>query len=188
MLGRLNSFKKIFLLILAFTSFYYIVFSAKSGLKKDPSLKYVQLYTGVFDYKDWDQGGVGQIPFKGCQEDRCFAVKTFAAQSAMEDADGVMVHGPNLWYLPSRRSYKRNRKQIWLYYALESPRGSKCSMHYSWEDLDDWFNLTATYKLDSDLVAGYSPIDRVEDMENLGNYHQEYLDKIAKQPQLSYSE
>jgi len=169
-------------------SFYFIVFSTNSEIKRDSSLKYVQLYTGVFDYKNWDQGGIGRIPFQGCPEDRCFAVKTFAVQSAMEYADGVMVHGPNLWYLPSRSSYKRNKKQIWLYYALESPRGSICSMHYNWEDLDDWFNLTVTYKLDSDLVSGYSPVDKIEDIENLGNYKQEYLDSIAKYPKVIDSE
>jgi hypothetical protein len=143
--------------------------------------KYVQLYTGVFDWKDWDQTGLGTIPFRNCPEKRCYAFKPYKlSQTAVEDADGVMVHGPNLWYLPSRKTYKRNPKQIWMYYALESPRGSMCSSHYSADDLDDWFNLTATYKQDSDFVMNYSPVDKVHEMPTDDQYLIEYEKNIVK--------
>jgi hypothetical protein len=143
--------------------------------------KYVQLYTDEFDWKDWDQPGLGKIPFRNCQEKRCYAFKPYKiSQTAVEDADGVMVHGPNLWYLPSRKTYKRNPKQIWMYYALESPRGSMCSSHYSADDLDDWFNLTATYKQDSDFVMNYSPVDKVHEMPTDDQYLIEYEKNIVK--------
>lgn len=136
--------------------------------KKD--FKYIQLYTGVFDWKDWAQKGLGEIPFEQCSEKRCHALKPYSTQTGIEEADGVMVHGPNLWYMPNRKSYKRNPKQIWLYYALESPRGSICSSHFTPNDLDDWFNVTATYKQDSDFVLGYSPVDKLHEMETSPSY------------------
>lgn len=144
-------------------------------INKNPNLKYVQLYTGVFDYTDWNEKGLGQIPFEQCDEKRCFAFKPHITQTAVENADGVLVHGPNLWYLPSRKHYKRNKRQIWLYYSLESPRGSMCSSHIKEDDLNDWFNLTATYKQDSDFIINYSNLknwnDVIFDKSYLGYYN-----------------
>jgi hypothetical protein len=67
-----------------------------------------------------------------------------------------------------------------MYYALESPRGSMCSSHYSADDLDDWFNLTATYKQDSDFVMNYSPVDKVHEMPTDDQYLIEYEKNIVK--------
>ena len=125
------------------------------------------MYTGVFDYKDWGEpNGLGLAPFEKCPEKRCFAFKPYFRQKAEELADGVLVHGPNLLNLPDRNAYKRNRNQLWLYYALESPRGSFCSMHYKPTDLDDWFNITATYKRDSNFIVNYAPVDNKDNIQN----------------------
>ncbi len=175
--------KIIFFLIATFFLYYTLSMSNFTfKLKREfEDHKYVQLYTDEFDWKDWDQPGLGKIPFRNCQEKRCYAFKPYTiSQTAVEDADGVMVHGPNLWYLPSRKTYKRNPKQIWMYYALESPRGSMCSSHYSASDLDDWFNLTATYKQDSDFVMNYAPIDKVHDMSTDDQYLIQYENNIVK--------
>lgn len=158
---------------------FYAIFSRTTLYREFKDYKYVQLYTGVFDWKDWNQPGLGKIPFKDCPEKRCFAFKPYKyLQTAVEEADGVMVHGPNLWYLPSRKSYKRNPKQIWMYYSMESPRGAMCSSHYTDADLDDWFNLTATYKQDSDFVLNYSPVDRLHEMKTGSRYLNEYKNII----------
>lgn len=79
--------------------------------KKD--LKSIQLYTGYFHYKNWNVGNtLGKEPFKNCPEKRCFAFQTSLLQSPIEKSDGVLVHGPNLWYMPNRSSYKRRNKQL----------------------------------------------------------------------------
>lgn len=173
------------LTVILFLVYLLFIYSNQPRLIKVDNLKVIQLYTGVFDWKNWDQPGLGQIPFKNCPENRCYAVRPYVTQTAMPEADGVMVHGPNLWYLPSRNSYKRSQKQIWLYYALESPRGSMCSSHYSPNDLDDWFNLTVTYKRDSDFVADYSPVNQVEDMERSESYLYGYSKLSVKSPKLT---
>jgi alpha-1,3-fucosyltransferase len=153
-------------------------------LFENKNLKYIQLYTGVFDYKDWGQPGLGTVPFKNCPEKRCYAFKPFIRQKALEQSDGVLVHGPNLWYLPDKKTYKRNSRQLWMYYALESPRGSMCSSHYKPTDLDDWFNITATYKSDSDYIVNYSPFNNWQDVLDdaifLNEFKKYYLSKNEK--------
>jgi hypothetical protein len=66
--------------------------------------------------------------------------------------------------MPNRKTYKRNRKQLWLYYNLESQGRTYCSSHYDTTELDDWFNVTATFKTDSDLVADYKEFRSFEDI------------------------
>ena len=120
-------------------------------------IKYVQLLTGRFDYKYWSLSGLGSEAFKNCKEKRCYAIQPFYRQIALETSDAIIVHGPNLYNMPNRNNYKRNAKQIWMYYSMESPHGSYCSMFYKSSDLDDWFNLTATYKQESDFITDYKP-------------------------------
>ncbi len=136
---------------------YQIVWNYQSNLgmsNKTNSIKYVQLLTGRFLYKDWSLNGLGYEAFKNCKEKRCFAIKPYFRQIPIETSDAVVVHAPNLYNMPDRKKYKRNRKQIWMYYSMESTRNSYCSMFYQSKDLDEWFNLTATYKQDSDFVSG----------------------------------
>ena len=122
---------------------------------RDKSLKYVQLYTSRFGEKYWALPGLGEEAFKNCAEKRCYAFEYSLAQIAVENADAVVVHGPNLVKMPNRRKYKRNRKQLWMYYSMESPRLSYKYMFSKPAHLDDWFNLTATYKQNSNYVTDY---------------------------------
>jgi hypothetical protein len=100
-----------------------------------------------------------------------------------------MVHSPNLWYMPSRKDYKRHRKQLWLFYTMESPRLSFCSMHYDLRELDDWFNITVTYKSDSDFIVDYKPFKEFNDILNDKMYISEF-DKLSnetkKNPMFSF--
>lgn len=144
-------------------------------------LKSVQLLTNRFDYINWKLGhGLGLEPFKNCPEKRCYAFKPFLFQRPCEKADGVMVHGLNLLHMPSRTSYKRNSKQLWLYYTLESQGRSHCSTHYEMTDLDDWFNITATFKLDSDLVADYREFRHWKDIENNKKYFNKFTVQLTQ--------
>ena len=119
-------------------------------LFENKGLKYVQMLTGRFGLIQFNNWAVDA--FKHCKEKRCFAIKPFLAQYPLKKSDAIVVHGRNLYYM--KKNYKRNKKQIWMYYSMESPRGTFCSMHYKPTELDDWFNLTATYKQDSDFVTG----------------------------------
>ena len=52
-------------------------------------------------FKNWELGHeLGVEPFKFCPEKRCYAFKALFGQGPYEESDGIMVHGPNLWYMP----------------------------------------------------------------------------------------
>ena len=120
------------------------------------NLKSVHLLTGRFDFWNWQIKTLGEDPFKNCPETRCYAFESIPfIHIPYEQADGVMVHGPNLWYMPNRKSFKRNPKQLWLLYTMESQGLTWCSSHFKLTDLDDWFNITATFKQDSSLPLDY---------------------------------
>ena len=120
------------------------------------NLKAVQLLTERFNWQNWGLGELGEAPFSRCAEKRCFAFKPFRlVQRPLEKSDAVLVHLPNLFYLSQYAKHKRNRRQLWLLYTMESQRRSFCSLFYTPADLDDVFNITATFKHDSDLLADY---------------------------------
>ena len=156
---------------------------------KEKNLKSIQLLTGRFAFYNWELGEVGinnlgEEPFRDCPEKRCYAFKTYS-QTPVEKSDGIMVHGPNLWFMPSRSSYKRNRKQLWLFYTMEPQGLTFCSSHYKLTDLDDWFNLTATFKLDSDIYVDYKQFrnwnDIIHDIEYVKEF-KKLLNKSSNNP------
>jgi hypothetical protein len=133
------------------------------------NLKAVQLLTERFRYVNWDVGELGQAPFKDCTEKRCYAFKPYSHRhKPLEGSDAVMVHSWNLFYMPSKLDYKRRKEQIWAYYSMESPHMSFCSFHYAIDELDDWFNMTITYKPSSTFVTDYRPYE----FENWAHIHQ----------------
>lgn len=84
------------------------------------NLKAVQIYNERFTFDNWGLASLGEYPFHKCSEKRCYAFKPFKyVQRALEASDAVMVHVPNLFYL-NRKNYKRNPKQLWLFYTMES--------------------------------------------------------------------
>ena len=108
--------------------------------------KVIQLYTEKFFYPNWSLGELERAPFDKCKykgSKECYVYKSILKANSKSDA--VIVHVPNLVYMPSRSSYKRNRKQLWIFMTLESQH-TYCSNHFNINDLDDWFNITATYK------------------------------------------
>lgn len=151
----------------------------------EQNLKAVQLLTEIFDTQNWAIGELGQAPFKNCQEKRCYVFKPFKySQAPLERSDAVLVHAPDLFNLPSRQVYKRNPKQIWLYYSMESQTRTACSSHYSYKDLDGWFNLTATFKQDSDIVTDYRPFPSWQSIF----YRDDYINQYTKWLQASQIE
>ncbi len=119
-------------------------------------LKAVELVTRYFLDKNWAHKNLGEIPFKNCVEKRCYAFKSwFYSQTPNEQSDGVMVHLLNYFSMVSKTRYNRNPRQLWLLHTRESQHRSFCSTHYNIEDLDDWFNLTSTFKANSTQVTDY---------------------------------
>jgi alpha-1,3-fucosyltransferase len=137
---------------------------------KEKNIKVIQLLTERFsDSKNWSLSELGSAPFQNCPEKRCHIIKPYnLLQKPREDADGIMVHGPDLKYIHWSKNYKRSQRQIWLFHSMEPYHWSFCSHHFKLTDLDNWFNLTATYKLDSDILMDYKPF---KSWNNIVNEH-----------------
>lgn len=181
-----KNFKKhpyiyIALILLAFYMLkYFIIYYNRHDALVDQihklNLKSVQLLTGRFDFYNWELGDrLGEEPFKNCAEKRCFAFRSSSLiHIAEEKSDAIMVHGPNLWYMPNRQKYNRNPRQLWLFYSMEPQGLTFCSSHYKLTDLDDWFNLTATFKHDSSIHVDYKQFrdwsDVLLDMDYINEY------------------
>jgi alpha-1,3-fucosyltransferase len=117
-------------------------------------LKAVQVWTPKFNSKTWDFDELAEKPFESCPERRCYAF--WSRQTLPHEAsDGVLVHASDLNYMPSRQAYKRNPKQLWSLTSTESQAHSFRSNRFDLTELDDWFNLTLTFKPDSDCVIDY---------------------------------
>lgn len=82
--------------------------------------------------------------------------------------------------MPSNSNYKRNPKQIWLFYTMEPQRYTYCSHYYSINELDNWFNLTATFKPNSDIVVSYTSIKSLSDISRDMSTFLEYYTKDSR--------
>lgn len=71
-------------------------------------------------------------------------------------ADNVIVNLIDLVSSPTVSYRKENPSQLWIFYSEESPRNSYRTVQINHlKDLDDWFNLTATLKPESDFHIQY---------------------------------
>jgi alpha-1,3-fucosyltransferase len=110
--------------------------------------------------------------FENCREKRCHAFRYASKfQTPLEESDGIIVHSPNLLQMPSKSTYKRNPKQLWSFFTLESQILSHFFLNFKITDLDDWFNLTKTIK----SPYAYFPYD----LKHLHNYER-YINAFKK--------
>ena len=63
---------------------------------------------------------------------------------------------------------------------MESQRLTFCSSHYTLSDLDDWFNITATFKSDSTLYVDYKEFRNWNDIELDQIYLNEYKKLLSR--------
>ncbi|KRZ80961.1 Glycoprotein 3-alpha-L-fucosyltransferase A [Trichinella papuae] len=86
--------------------------------------------------------------FTNCPVNNCKAVPDY---SAVNEADAVLFRrrAPQLT--------SNHHRQIWIFYSLESPPHS-----INLKSLNGLVNWTATYRLDSDIVAPYGKFDKTE--------------------------
>ncbi|KRX67614.1 Glycoprotein 3-alpha-L-fucosyltransferase A [Trichinella sp. T9] len=107
----------------------------------------VSLFEG---YKGWDlpnQKAMDNL-FTNCPVNNCKAVPDY---SAVNEADAVLFRR----MVPQLTS--SHHHQIWIFYSLESPLHS-----INLESLNGLVNWTATYRLDSDIVAPYGKFEKAE--------------------------
>lgn len=139
-------------------------------------LKAVQLLTRKFSHLEWGLDKLGERPFEPCAEKRCYAFKNeLVWQTPLEKSDGVMVHLQNLYYMPSRATYRRSPRQLWLFNTMEPQTFSFCSHFYDIADLDDWFNITTTFKPQSSLLTDYKQFNNWRSIVEYEAYYREFV-------------
>lgn len=121
---------------------------------RERGIKTILLWNTMFGRKDF-YFGEGDI-FRDCPINKC---QVFHKQDYLNigDYDAILFHGNELneYEMP----LKREMKQFYVYVNLESPANRAIPYKYN----EGYFNLTMTYRLDSDIPWTY---DLIEDAKS----------------------
>ncbi|XP_025074259.1 alpha-(1,3)-fucosyltransferase C-like [Pogonomyrmex barbatus] len=127
------------------------IFRAKTY--RENGIKTILLWNSMFGRKDF-YFGKGDI-FRDCPCNKC---KVFSDRDYLnvEDYDAILFHGNEMseYEVPQ----KRKVTQFYVYVNLESPANRKVSQKYRM----NYFNLTMTYRLDSDIPWTYSVVEDIK--------------------------
>lgn len=127
----------------------YLYIDVVGNANKDNSLIYVLLWLHPSFSPTWNKE-IWQLYFfnQQCRYKNCFLTPDFAYFNDIRDFDVVVFNAWTLWNFmkPSIRS----ENQTYILYSEESP--SVCPMPHNYTS---YFNLTWTYKLDSDISLKY---------------------------------
>lgn len=119
---------------------------------RQKGIKTILLWNMLFGRKDF-YFGEGDI-FRDCPINKC---QIFNERDYLniEDYDAILFHGNELsdYDVP----LKREMKQFYVYVNLESPANRAIPYKY-----EDYFNLTMTYRLDSDIPWTYDIIEDIK--------------------------
>ena len=107
------------------------------------------IYWTPFDHDKTYGFGLGNMPFRRakCQVYNC---ETTLNKGEYNRSDAIIVHPRNLRHLSDLPSY-RSQSQTWVYFLMESPvfQGVNNKVY------NGLFNLTMTYRFDSDIFIPY---------------------------------
>ncbi|XP_057367054.1 LOW QUALITY PROTEIN: alpha-(1,3)-fucosyltransferase C-like [Daphnia carinata] len=121
-----------------------------------PALKTILFWNGLFYYPDYAFGR-GRQPFidAKCPVTTCLATDDPYLLDSVDQYDAVMFHWPSLCDYPYVAS--RSEHQLFVMVSDESPqwRFSGYKLPY-WKD---FFNLTMTYRRDSDIEWPYGQVE-----------------------------
>lgn len=122
---------------------------------REKGIKTILLWNSFFGYKNYL--GKGDI-FRECPFNKC---KVFNDRDYLnvEDYDAILFHGNEMseYEVPQ----KRKTTQFYVYINLESPVNGK--VHHKYRK--NYFNLTMTYRFDSDILWTYGIIEDIKSGE-----------------------
>ena len=126
------------------------------GSQDGAILKTILFWNGIFYYPDFAFGR-GRQPFidAKCPITTCMTTDDPYLLSSTDQYDAVMFHWPSLCDYPYVAS--RSKHQLFIMVSDESPqwRFSGYKLPY----YDNFFNLTMTYRLDSDIYWPYGEVE-----------------------------
>lgn len=116
---------------------------------RERGIKTILLWNSLFSDKNFYFGDLS-IAFKNCPVDKC-EIFNDRDYLRVADYDAILFHGNSL----ERNDMPRNRsgKQFYVYVNLESPSNRPYDYY------EDYFNLTMTYRQDSDIPWTYFIIE-----------------------------
>jgi len=132
---------------------YFADVNVRAKMYKEKNIKTILLWNTIFGDRNF-YFGKGDI-FRDCPINKC---KVFNNRDYLnvEDYDAILFHGNEIdeYGMPQ----KRKAAQFYVYVNLESPANREVHQKYR----KSYFNLTMTYRLDSDIPWMYAIIEDVK--------------------------
>ncbi|XP_018055295.1 PREDICTED: alpha-(1,3)-fucosyltransferase C-like [Atta colombica] len=129
----------------------------RAKIYRKKGIKTILLWKTLFGNKNFYFGQKEDF-FRDCSFDKC---KIFNDRNYMnvEDYDAILFHGNEMndYEVPQ----KRKTTQFYVYVNLESPANRKVHPKYQ----RNFFNLTMTYRLDSDILWTYIIVEDIKNGE-----------------------
>lgn len=125
-----------------------------------PVLKTILFWNGLFYYPDYAFGR-GRQPFidAKCPVNTCMATDDPYLLDSVDQYDAVMFHWPSLCDYPYVAA--RSQHQLFVMVSDESPQWRFSG--YKLPFYEDFFNLTMTYRRDSDIDWPYGTVETLPD-------------------------
>lgn len=125
-----------------------------------PALKTILFWNGLFYYPDYAFGR-GRQPFidAKCPVNTCLATDDPYLLDSVDQYDAVMFHWPSLCDYPYVSS--RSQHQLFVMVSDESPQWRFSG--YKLPFYNGFFNLTMTYRRDSDIDWPYGTVEVLPD-------------------------
>lgn len=125
--------------------------SFKPKRLNNSTTKTILIWNSCFDSPYCDLGnGIESFLKYDCRVYDCFVTKD-RNLLPIDQFDAIIFHGPEFYStIPLNYPFKRSEKQSYVYFSLETPIKYPVS-----HNLDNFFNLTMTYRFDSDIPRFY---------------------------------
>ncbi|KAG5320829.1 FUCTC fucosyltransferase, partial [Pseudoatta argentina] len=123
---------------------------------REKGIKTILLWNTFFGNKNFYFGEIEDI-FRDCPFDKCKIINERNYMNA-EDYDAILFHGNEM---NNEVPQKRKTTQFYVYVNLESPANRKVHEKYR----KNFFNLTMTYRFDSDVLWTYMIVEDVKNGE-----------------------
>lgn len=134
--------------------------------KRNKTILYWNDYFSIKDYF-----GNGFEPFENC--DACYITRD-RNYLPIEEFDAIIFHGGDAELYTYGKPSKRNPKQRYVFYTMETPLNKLCIGNYS----NDFFNWTMTYWKKSDVVEPYG--EYVRERTNYELPNEDFVEKKTK--------
>lgn len=124
--------------------------------------KTILLWTSFFDHRNWylPNATVDQSYFEsqGCLVTNCLITSNIHHLRSVSHYDAVLFHAAEPFSLIHPTPGQRTHQQLYVFSVFESPAHTKHEL----SDEVSFYNLTMTYRLDSDIVVPYGNIQDIE--------------------------